>query len=310
MLPRSAEKVKPKQLVALIGPTASGKSALAVAIAGRFGGEVVSADSRQVYRGLDIGSGKITRREMCGVPHHLLDVANPRVTFTVAQYQRLARRAINDIWRRGRLPILCGGTGFYIDAVLNGTSFPAVRPNASLRQRLEQRTARELFGLLHTKDQARARTIDRHNKRRLIRALEIATALGRVPPPTTGELPDVLIIGLRQSKHKLQRLIKTRLAKRLRQGLVGEVRRLHRLGLSWSRLESFGLEYRAVARHLQGKLSKAELEQTILRESWQYARRQMTWFKKTNNIHWVNSAVPASRIVSKYLQHKKIPASS
>lgn len=297
------QKVKslPK-LIAIVGPTASGKSALAIELARRYGGEVVSCDSRQVYRGLDIGSGKVTKREMRGVPHHLLDVANPRRTFTAAQYQRLTQKTIKDIWRRNRLPILCGGTGFYLSSVLNGTALPAVKPNAALRHRLEKKSTTALFRLLSTKDPSRARAIDPRNRRRLIRALEIASALGRVPKPTTHGLPaHVLIIGIKKSRPQLQRLIKTRLTKRLRQGLLGEVRRLHAHGLSWRRLESFGLEYRAVTRYLQGSTTRSEMQQSILRESWQYARRQMTWFRRLPEVKWIKKPAPAAVTVGNFL---------
>ena len=303
MLPHSVKKVKVSPLVAIVGPTASGKSALAVALAERFGGEVVSADSRQVYRGLDIGSGKITKRERRGVPHHLLDVANPQRTFTVAQYQRLAQRAIKGIWHRGKLPIICGGTGFYIEAVLRGNSFPHVKPNPKLRRRLDQKTTAELFRLLKTKDPARARAIDRHNKRRLVRALEIATALGSVPKTMNTPLSaHVLTIGLRKQRNGLQRLIKRRLAQRLKRGLINEVRGLHTQGLSWRKLESFGLEYRAVARHLQGKLTRAEMERVIARESWQYARRQMTWFRRMSKVAWITNAAEVTKLTRAFIQ--------
>lgn len=298
------QKVKPSlSLIAVVGPTASGKSALAVALARRFGGEVVSCDSRQVYRGFDIGSGKITRREMRGVPHHLLDVADPRRTFTVAQYQRLARRTIADIWRRSKLPILCGGTGFYLEAVLRGTTMPQVKPNVELRHQLEKESTAELLRLLRARALARARTIDPHNRRRLVRALEIVAALGRVPKTEQQPIPArVLVIGVSKSKRQLQRLIKTRLEKRRRQGLVREVKRLHAGGLSWRKIESFGLEYRAVARYLEGKLTPRELTETILRESWQYARRQMTWLRKMRHVQWVHRNRDVARLVSSFVK--------
>ena len=165
--------VKLPKLIIIIGPTGSGKSSLAVNLARQFNGEVISADSRQVYKGLNIGSGKITKREMKGVPHYLLDVASPKKTFTITQYQKLASIALNKIWQKNKLPILCGGTGFYVHAVLSGTSYQSVKPNLKLRRALEKLSAQELFNKLKKLDLKRAATIQKENKRRLIRALEI-----------------------------------------------------------------------------------------------------------------------------------------
>lgn len=296
--------VNANRLIVVVGPNASGKSRMAIRLAQRHNGEVVSADSRQVYKGLNIGSGKVTKREMAGVRHHLLGVASPSRAFTVAKYQALARRAIYDIWRRGKLAVLCGGTGFYIDAVINGTSLPEVKPNPGLRRKLGRKTADELYRLLQKKDPQRARSIDKYNPRRLIRALEIAQVKGAVPQAPASPLPaNILVIGIAKPKTALQRLIAQRLKKRLKLGLVAEVRRLHRRGLSWPRLESFGLEYRAVARYLQGKITQPELEQSILRESWQYARRQMTWFKRMRSVKWTNT--PAAGLGLAHIFMKK-----
>lgn len=292
-------------LVAIVGPNASGKSALAVKLARQFNGEVISADSRQVYRGLDIGSGKISKKEMRGVPHHLLDVANPRHTFTVADYQRQATSAIKKIWQRGKLPILCGGTGFYISAVLSGTVLPQVKPNPRLRKIFTQKTTKELFEMLKKSDLARDMKIDKHNRVRLIRSLEIVKSLGKVPKLNHKPLSaDVLILGLSVTKPILINRIERRLRLRLKQGLVNEVKKLHLSGLSWRRLESFGLEYRAVALYLQGKFTKQEMLETINRESWQYARRQMTWFKKNTDATWVSRETPALRLTRQFLSKK------
>ncbi len=292
-----------RKLVVVVGPTASGKSALAVALAKRFNGEVVSADSRQVYRGLDIGSGKVTRREMRGVPHHLLDIADPRRTFTAAQYQRRALKVLQGIWRRGHIPILCGGTGFYVRAVVDGITFPNVKPNATLRKRLNRVSTPKLFALLYQKDRTRARTIDRKNRRRLIRALEIVAAKGKVPklmahPPFT----EVLMVGLRKDTKELRKRIETRLARRLKQGMVREVRELHARGVSWKRLEDFGLEYRHVARHLQGKISKVEMAKAILHDSFAYAKRQMTWWRRDARIVWLENAPEAILLARQFIR--------
>lgn len=282
---------KPIKLIAVVGPTASGKSDLAVKIAKKIGGEIISADSRQVYRGLDIGTGKITTREMRTIPHHLLDVASPKHAFTVAQYKKLTDRAITDIAKRGKIPILCGGTGFYIQAVVDNISLPDVAPDKKLRATLAKKSTSDLFAILKTLDPRRAKEIDAKNPHRLIRAIEIARALGRVPLNKKTSSPyETLFIGIALPDKELRHRIRARLGARMRQGMLAEAKRLHRQGLSWRRMEELGLEYRYLARHLQGNLTKetmlAELETAI----WHYAKRQKTWFKRDTRINWFSPA--------------------
>lgn len=288
--------LKPNLLV-ILGPTASGKSALAVKLAKKFDGEIISADSRQVYRGLDIGSGKITKREMQNVPHHLLDVANPKRVFTVAQYQKLAKKKIAEITARGKLAIICGGTGFYIQAVVDNIIFPEVKADLVLRKKLEHKTTTQLYKMLCNLDKARARNIDQNNKRRLIRAIEIVRALGKVPKLNTnyntelqhkGGEKNVVIIGLNPPADKLKKLIKIRLEKRLKSGLIEEVKKLKKSGLSWQRLENLGLEYKFVALFLQKKIkTKQDLLEKLNTAIWHYAKRQMTWFKRDARVRWL-----------------------
>ena len=281
--------LKPK-IIVLIGPTSSGKSALAVELARRFGGEVISADSRQVYRGLDIGTGKGTKREMKGVRHHLLDVASPKKIFTAHDFVVCGRRVIADIARRGKLPIIAGGTGFYIDALVGRVAFPNVAANSKLRARLEKKTAKELFAVLKKSDPRRAKTIEPHNKRRLIRALEIAVSLGRSPMiEIRSQSFDVLWIGTTLSQKELDGKIRARLAARLRRGMAAEARRLHTAGLSYKRMETLGLEYRALARFLQGKLTREEMIEKLNRDIRRYAKRQMTYWKRNEEIRWFRS---------------------
>lgn len=275
------------KIIAVVGPTASGKTDLAVELARRFNGEVISADSRQVYTGLDIGTGKATKREMRGVPHHLLDVASPKRTMSVVQYERLATRAIRDILKRGKIPIICGGTGLYIDAVLTNMSFPAVPPDATLRRVLAKLSTEELFKRLHALDPERAGNIDAKNPHRLIRAIEIATTLGSVPlrTPATPRY-DTLTIGLMFPREKLGERIHARLLARMRRGMVAEVKRLHTEGLSWKRMDDLGLEYRFLAQFLQGEIPKDEMLRDLETAIKNYAKRQMVWFKRDKNIHW------------------------
>jgi len=280
--------IKPK-ILAIVGPTATGKSDLAVKLAKKFNGEIISADSRQVYKGMDIGSGKITKKEMKGVPHHLLDVANPKNIFSVDQFQRLAEKKITEIIKRNKLPIICGGTGFYLDTLVQGLRYPSVKTNKKLRAQLEKKSTPELLKILKKRDLARSKNIDIHNKVRLIRAIEIAKILGRVPKIERRIPYDPTYIGLDLPDLTLKERIRARLLRRLKQSMLAEVRRLHRHGISYRRLESFGLEYKNCALFLQKKISKEKMIENILKESFQYAKRQRTWFKRNKNIKWYNN---------------------
>lgn len=269
-----------QKIIVVCGPTATGKSDYAVALAKKIGGEIISADSRQVYRGLDIGSGKVTKREMRGVPHHLLDIANPKRVFSVARYKKLAVKAIKDIVKRGKTPIICGGTGFYIDAIIYDQTFPEVKPNKTLRKQLEKFAVNELAQKLEQLDPERFESIDTKNKVRLIRAIEIATVLGKVPKTKRVKKYDIEWHYLDFADEVLKKRIHDRLYKRMKVGMVAEVKRLHEGGVSWKRLESLGLEYRYLALYLQNKLSKADMFTQLESAIWHYAKRQRTWFKK------------------------------
>lgn len=280
------EKTKIK-IITVVGPTASGKSALAVEIARRFNGEIISADSRQVYRGLNLGTGKITKKEMCEIPHHLLDIANPKRQFSVAQYQKLAVRAVTEIARRGKLPVICGGTGFYVDSIIYSVTLPEVPPSKALRKKLSAKNADELFQMLQKLDPRRAMEIDAKNPARLIRAIEIARAIGNVSPlQKSGPRYNSLIIGLDMPDKILKERIKDRLTERLRKGMVAETNRLHANGLSWKRMEALGLEYRYLARHLREYLSREQMIDELNNAIWQYVKRQRTWFKRDKDIKW------------------------
>lgn len=274
----------PKILV-ICGPTATGKSDLAVHIAKKFKGEVISADSRQVYRGLDIGSGKITKKEMKNIPHHLLDVLSPKRVFSVSDYQKLAKKKIHEIIARNHLPIIVGGTGFYIDSILFDHVFPEVPPNLVLRKKLEKFSPEKLYIMLKRLDPKRAQTIDKHNRVRLIRAIEIVKSLGKVPELKHQLSYESLIIGLDMDDEELKAKIKTRLDRRL-VGIVREVKKLHRDSLSWKRMEALGLEYRYGALYAQSKIERSEMIDMILKDTWQYAKRQRTWFKRNKYIKW------------------------
>ena len=273
------------RIIVILGQTATGKSDLAVKIAKKIGGEIISADSRQVYKGLDIGTGKITEKEMQTIPHYLLDVANPKKQFTVAQYKILADKKIKEVIDRDKIPILCGGTGFYIDAVTKGMIFPKVPPNKKLRKDLEQKTAETLFNILKKLDKDRAKSIDSKNKVRLIRAIEIAKALGEVPKITEATPPYKFIkIGLKVPEKTLKRKIRIRLRKRIRSGMAIELYNLRKAGVPWKRFIELGFDQKYIALFLQGKISNKEMLEKLFKSNWQYAKRQMTWFKRDKEI--------------------------
>lgn len=290
------------KVLVILGPTSSGKSELAVKLAKKFNGEVISADSRQVYKGLNIATGKITELQMCGVPHYLLNVTNPKKQYTVSDYIKKASKFVRYIEQKGKLPIICGGTGFYISALLGEIKLANVPPNKSLRKRLLGHRMSKLSEMLRKLDPERARAIDFKNPVHLIRAIEMAkynskgvrvrgtdkqsnadaSPLYKVPPRTNR----VLKIGLTLPKEELQERIHLRLLARIRQGIIAEAKHLHKAGLSYKRMHELGLEYRLLAEYLQNKITKKELVERIEKENWHYAKRQMTWFKRDKEIKW------------------------
>lgn len=298
-----------KKIIVILGPTSSGKSDLAVQIAKKLDGEVLSADSRQVYKGMDIGTGKITKKEMRGVPHHLLDVASPKSKFTVVQYRNMAQRAINRIFKKGKIPIICGGTAFYIYTLIDGIIIPKVKPDWRLRQKLEKLSTDELLKKLEKIDPRRAQNIEQQNRRRLIRALEIIIKTKK-PVPTLEKKPlpyPVLIIGIKKSPAKLKKAIHKRLVKRLEQGMIAEVKNLRQSGISWKRLDDFGLEYRWLARYLQSELKNISLQKTdfflqLQKDIEHFSKRQMTWFKRDERIFWIERPSQALKLVRTFLR--------
>jgi tRNA dimethylallyltransferase len=288
---------KPKVLV-IVGPTATGKSDLAVRLAKKFKGEVISADSRQVYKGLNVGTGKITKSEMKGVRHHLLNVADPKKQFSVSHYKKLADKALKEIISRGKLPIIVGGTGFYIDALTGRSGFAEVPANKKLREKLGKKTAGSLFALLQKKDFDRAKTVDPHNKVRLIRALEIVNALGAVPKISKTDSPyEFVYIGLTLPKEALDKKIYNRLLQRI-PGMIREVKRLHAQGLSYKRMDELGLEYRYLARLLRNAITREQFVTQLFSEIMKYAKRQMTWFKRNKEIHWFTPPLSTSDVAT------------
>ncbi len=288
-----------QNIIVVIGPTASGKTSRAIALAKERDGEVISADSRQIYRELDIGTEKVTRRKMQGIPHHCLDIASPRRACSVERWRRYAQRAIDDIVRRGKVPIVAGGSWFYVNALVYGTEFPKVEPNAHLRKRLERKTPKELYTLLASLDPVRAATIEHTNPRRLIRAIEIANTLGSVPPLRGREAQYIVEwILLDPPLAELEVRIAQRLDRTLRRGLVHEVEGLRKKGLSWKRIHELGLEYRAVGELLRGILPRSSLKERLLRDLLRYAKKQGAAFRAMvprEKSRGRNEAVPTQR---------------
>lgn len=279
---------KPK-IIVIFGQTATGKSDLAVRIAKKIDGEVISADSRQVYKGLDIGTGKITKKEMKGVPHHLLDVASPKKKFTVVEYKYLAETKIKEIIARGKIPIICGGTGFYVDAVTKGVVFPEVPPNVKLRKSLEKKTTEQLFKMLKKLDARRAKDIDTKNKVRLIRAIEIAKALGKVPKIKETEPEyEFIKIGLQLPSEELKKKVEKRVKAMFKKGLLSEIKKLNKAAVSDKRLKELGFEY------------YKPTPEKVITETVKYAKRQMTWFKRDKKIKWFSPA--ETKKIEKYLK--------
>jgi tRNA dimethylallyltransferase len=300
---------KNNKLIVILGPTSSGKTGLSIKLAKKFNGQVVSADSRQVYKGLDIGSGKVTKKEMAGIRHYLLDVANPKNRFSVTQYQKLAKKAITEINKNNKIPFLVGGTGFYLQSIVDNILIPNIKPNLKLRKELEKKSTEELFIMLQKLDPVRAQNIDSHNPRRLVRAVEIVLSTGKPVPkvsfegcPTCPEF-SILQIGITKLPKELKKLIHKRLIARLKNNaMINEVKKIHKQGLSFNRLKELGLEYRCVAQYLQNKITYQEMQNRIEIESLQFTKRQMTWFKRDKRIIWVSTYTEAKKLVKHFLK--------
>ena len=279
-------------LLVVLGPTASGKTRLGVQLAGALGGEIISADSRQVYRGMDIGTGK-DLAEYGEIPCHLIDIVMPGHEFNVFEFQRLFLEAFAEIRGRSRLPILVGGTGMYLEAVLKGYRLVEVPENPALRRGLAELSIDALAARLRETSSRLHNTTDLLERDRLTRAIEIAEYERDHEPPPPPEL-DPLVFGLRWERAVLRQRITTRLRERLEQGMIEEVERLHAGGVTWEALEFYGLEYRFIARYLKGELSRNDMFQKLNGAILDFAKRQETWFRRMERngtmIHWLDGA--------------------
>ncbi len=313
---------KKNKIIVVLGTTASGKTKLGVYLARQFKGEIISADSRQVYRGLDVGAGK----DLCEygeVKYHLIDIADPKDRYSVVNYQNDALAAITDVLQRGKLPIICGGSGQYLQAVVDNYKFTEIKPNIALRAELEKKGLDELFVLIKEKNSAFAAKIndsDRKNKRRLIRYAEI-NLQSFIPgfkkedvdknKTNKGEEYDFFLIGLTWPKEILAERIHKRLLERLAppdggEDMIREVSDLHdKAGLSWKRLESFGLDYKFIALYLQEKIDYDQMAELLERAINQFAKKQITWFsrweKQGRKINWIKSGKEADKLTAGFL---------
>ncbi|MBR0266223.1 MAG: tRNA (adenosine(37)-N6)-dimethylallyltransferase MiaA [Clostridia bacterium] len=273
------------KLIVIEGTNASGKSSLGIALAARFGGEIISADSRQVYERMNLGSGKVTPEEMQGVPHHLLDVRKPGEFFSMADFQRLAYEAIDGIIARGKVPFLVGGTGLYVDAVADGYELSDRAPDHSLRAHLETFDTPALYEML--KEKLPDTDVDPRNRHRVMRTLERLAADDYRP---TGKSPryTLLKLGVTWPREILKQRIDERLEKRLNEGMVDEVKALLDDGISEEFLTKLGLEYKYLTWYLTGKITYNQMVEELGNAIKKFAKRQMTWFRKDPRIHWLD----------------------
>jgi tRNA dimethylallyltransferase len=302
--------------IVVLGPTASGKTGLGLFLARRFQGEIVCADSRQVYRGLDLGTGKDLddyTRELPTVRHHLIDIADPSEEYHLFRFVNDARMAIDDIVSRHLLPIIVGGTPLYLNALLDGYHLDGAAPDPGLRQQLESLDTPSLLTLLKEESAGYYERVDKENRRRIIRAIEIVRTSGPIPPAPALR-PDALLLAPYFDRKIIHARIKKRLDDRLAAGMIDEVKTLHEQQLvSWERLDWFGLEYRFIAKHLQGQLSYQEMREQLFISICQFCKRQDIWFRKMERegktIHWLpdGDRELASQLVQLHLQGKAQP---
>ena len=288
------------KLLVILGPTASGKSDLAVKVAKLFNGEIISSDSRQIYKEMNIGTAKPAKDK---IRYHLLDIIEPDERFSVAQYKELAYKTIKDIQSRGKLPILCGGTGLYISSIIENWQFPKVPPQEKLRKKLEEKSLEQLFEIYQKLDPEGAKFIDKKNRRRLIRAIEVCRANDKPfwqQRKSDKSLFDALIIGIKLPKEELKKRIALRIKKMMKMGLETEVKTLVKKYGWISSFQTIG--YQEWKEYFNKNINKKEVQNLIELHTIQYSKRQMTWFKKMKDVQWIKKPEQAIKLTELFLK--------
>lgn len=301
------------KLIVILGPTGSGKTKWAVRLAKSFDGEIVSADSRQIYKEMDIGTDKIQCPKIKseeskkyylykGIPHHLIDIIAPDQEFTLAQYKKQAVKTVKDIHKRKKLPFLVGGTGLYIQSVIDNLNIPKVRPDPKIRKKLEEKNKEDLFQELQKTDPKAIKFIDPNNKRRIVRALEVYLITGKTfsqQRKKNKPLFETLQIGIDLDKEKLKKKINQRVEAMFKEGLIQELKKL--LKKYNKNLPAMsGIGYAETIQYLEGKINLEEAKTEIQKNTWRYSRRQMSWFRRDSRIHWTDNYNKAKNLIKEF----------
>jgi tRNA dimethylallyltransferase len=298
-----------------VGPTSSGKTHLAIQLAKRFGGEIINADARQVYKDFNIGTGKPAEGKrgiyekrrvflVKGVPHYLMDFLPPDETFTVAEWRRKTLKAIRYITDRGHLPIIVGGTGLYVQALLDNYRIPSVAPQPAFREAMEKKTLEELVALLGKMDPKALAIVDLKNRRRVLRAIEVVTYSGKpfsAQRKQSAPTMDALVIAPFREKEDLHARIHAEVEAMVERGWIDEIRHLHDRGIAWDAPAMTSIGYREIARYVRGECKLEEAIEDTKRATRQYAKRQMTWFKRDKRIHWIKDEKEAVALVKGWM---------
>ncbi|MFA6197693.1 MAG: tRNA (adenosine(37)-N6)-dimethylallyltransferase MiaA [Patescibacteria group bacterium] len=291
-------------LINVVGPTASGKSALALSLAKKFNGVIICADSRQVYKYMNIGTNKPSRAERKVVPHYGLDLVTPNQVFTLSDFMKYADRVLTEVWQQGKLPFIVGGTGLYVTALAEGYSLSTAGPDASLRQKLVTKTTTQLASLLQKLSPAAAQSLDLKNRHRVIRALEQTKHHSSSQTAAKKPRYHTLQLGASIDRAKLYKRINQRVDLMVKQGLIAEVKRLAKR-YRWSRPAMSGIGYRQIGQWLSGDISRDEAIELIKRDTRHYAKRQLTWYRKRTNIHWIKNRSAAAALCRRFVAQNK-----